>query len=59
MNEKIRLLKESEKPAKIEAHKLVQYELKKGPHYTLNQFTEGNKSKLHVVLKRNLIVNGF
>ena len=43
----------------VAADKLIQYDLEKGRNYEVKTFVDGLKSKVHVTLKRNLIINGF
>ena len=59
LNEQIKLLKEDDKPPKVSADKLIAYDLTKDKNYEVKTYVDGNKSKVHVILKRNLIINGF
>lgn len=59
LNEQIKLLKEDDIPPKVSADKLIAYDLTKDKNYEVKTYVDGNKSKVHVILKRNLIINGF
>lgn len=43
----------------MSADKLIAYDLTKDKNYEVKTYVDGNKSKVHVILKRNLIINGF